>query len=150
MPSKIRQICLLSELTDRPTVHTAVCCCKTHCTYSCVLLQYNWMCYCNCCLITINTLCLFRITIMGWGGANLNRFFFFFLWRDPSFLRFSRSHTTTHHSRYDSSGRVISSSQRPLDLSRQAATGRSSAEIMGSNPTRGMDICLLWVSCVVR
>jgi hypothetical protein len=26
----------------------------------------------------------------------------------------SRSHTTTHHSRYDSSGRVISSSQRPL------------------------------------
>ena len=30
-----------------------------------------------------------------------------------SFLRFSRSHTTTHHSRQDSSGRVISSSQRP-------------------------------------
>ena len=26
----------------------------------------------------------------------------------------SRSHTTTHHSRQDSSGRVISSSQRPL------------------------------------
>ena len=26
----------------------------------------------------------------------------------------SRSHTTTYHSRYDSSGRVISSSQRPL------------------------------------
>jgi len=26
----------------------------------------------------------------------------------------SRSHTATHHSRYDSSGRVISSSQRPL------------------------------------
>ena len=31
-----------------------------------------------------------------------------------SFMRFSRSHTTTHHSRKDSSGRVISSSQRPL------------------------------------
>ena len=29
-------------------------------------------------------------------------------------LDVSRSHTTTHHSRYDSSGRVISSSQRPL------------------------------------
>jgi hypothetical protein len=29
-------------------------------------------------------------------------------------LEVSRSHTTTHHSRYDSSGRVISSSQRPL------------------------------------
>jgi len=26
----------------------------------------------------------------------------------------SRSHTTTHHSRYDSSGRVIGSSQRPV------------------------------------
>ena len=26
----------------------------------------------------------------------------------------SRSHTSQHHSRYDSSGRVISSSQRPL------------------------------------
>ena len=29
-------------------------------------------------------------------------------------LEVTRSHTTTHHSRYDSSGRVISSSQRPL------------------------------------
>jgi hypothetical protein len=29
-------------------------------------------------------------------------------------LEASRSHTTTHHSRYDSSGQVISSSQRPL------------------------------------
>ena len=57
---------------------------------------------------------------------------------------------------------MISSSQRPLpdntrhsqqtnihapggirthDLSRQAASGRSPAEIVGSNPTRGMDIC---------
>ena len=27
---------------------------------------------------------------------------------------------------------------------------RSPAEIVGSNPTGGMDICLLWVSCVVR
>ena len=30
------------------------------------------------------------------------------------FYEVSRSHTTTHHSRYDSSGRLISSSQRPL------------------------------------
>ena len=36
------------------------------------------------------------------------------------------------------------------DLSRRAACGRSPAEIVGSNPTGGMDICLLWVSCVVR
>jgi hypothetical protein len=27
--------------------------------------------------------------------------------------------------------------------------GRSLAGIAGSNPARGMDICLLWVSCVV-
>ena len=27
---------------------------------------------------------------------------------------------------------------------------RSPAEILGSNPTGGMDICLLWVSCVAR
>jgi hypothetical protein len=30
------------------------------------------------------------------------------------------------------------------DLSRWAAAGRSLAEILGSNPTGGMDICLLW------
>ena len=39
---------------------------------------------------------------------------------------------------------------RTQDLSRRAACGRSPAEIVGSNPTGGMDICLLWVSCVVR
>ena len=32
----------------------------------------------------------------------------------------------------------------------RAVFGRSPAEIVGSNPTRGMDICLLWVLCVVR
>jgi len=32
----------------------------------------------------------------------------------PSLFEVSWSHTKTHHSRYDSSGRVISSSQRPL------------------------------------
>jgi hypothetical protein len=32
----------------------------------------------------------------------------------PLIHEFSRSHTTTHHIRYDSSGRVISSLQRPL------------------------------------
>ena len=32
---------------------------------------------------------------------------------------------------------------RTHDLSRRAACGRSSAEIVGSNPTGGMDICLL-------
>jgi len=28
--------------------------------------------------------------------------------------------------------------------------GRSLAEIVGSKPTAGMDVCLLWVLCVVR
>jgi len=37
----------------------------------------------------------------------------------------SRSHTTTHHSRYDSSGRVISSSQRPLPDNTQNSQQRS-------------------------
>jgi len=27
---------------------------------------------------------------------------------------------------------------------------RSPAEIVGTNPTGGMDVCLLWVVCVVR
>ena len=39
---------------------------------------------------------------------------------------------------------------RTHDFSRWAACGRSPAEIVGSNPTGGMDTCLLWVSCVVR
>jgi hypothetical protein len=50
---------------------------------------------------------------------------FLFLWRcDPKdhgliILQVSRSYTTTHHSRQDSSGRAISSSQRPLTDSTQ-------------------------------
>jgi hypothetical protein len=28
--------------------------------------------------------------------------------------------------------------------------GRSYTEIVGSNPAEGMDVCLLWVLCVVR
>jgi hypothetical protein len=31
-----------------------------------------------------------------------------------------------------------------------SAAGRSPADILGSIPTGDMDICLLWVSCVVR
>ena len=31
-----------------------------------------------------------------------------------------------------------------------SAAGRSPAEILGSNPTGGTDICLLWVSCQVE
>jgi len=34
--------------------------------------------------------------------------------RGSWFLEVSRSHTTTHHSRRDSCGRVINASQRPL------------------------------------
>jgi len=34
--------------------------------------------------------------------------------------------------------------------SKALACGRSPAEIVGSNSTRGMDVCLLWVLCVVR
>ena len=38
---------------------------------------------------------------------------------------------------------VVSAGKLTQDLSRRAACGRSPAEIMGSNPTGGMDICLL-------
>ena len=34
--------------------------------------------------------------------------------------------------------------------SRAQVFGRSPAEIMGSNPTGGMDVCLLCVLCVVK
>jgi len=34
--------------------------------------------------------------------------------------------------------------------SSRAVYGRAPAEIVGSHPTRGMDVCLLWVLCVVR
>ena len=68
--------------------------------------------------------------------------FFFFLWRcDPtrvmasSFLRFSRSHTTTHHSRYDSSGLVISSSQRPLPDNTQHLQQTNIHAPVGFEPT---------------
>jgi hypothetical protein len=40
--------------------------------------------------------------------------------------------------------------KRSLWFPKNRSCGRSPTEIVGSNPTGGMDICLLWVSCVVR
>ena len=54
-------------------------------------------------------------------------------------------HTTLKTDKYPCPGGI-----RTQDLSWRAATGPLPAEILGSNPTGGMDICLLWVSCVVR
>ena len=34
--------------------------------------------------------------------------------------------------------------------SKALVSGRSDSEIVGSNPTGGVDVCLLWVLCVVR
>jgi len=45
----------------------------------------------------------------------------------------SRSHTTTHHSRKDSSGRVISSSQRPLPDNTTLTTDRHPCTRWDSN-----------------
>ena len=55
---------------------------------------------------------------------------------------------TTH----DSHNRQISMPPVEFEpkISAGERQGRSPAEIVGSNPTGGMDICLLWVSCVVR
>jgi hypothetical protein len=48
----------------------------------------------------------------------------------------SRSHTTTHHSRQDSAGRVISSSQRPLFMTTHDARGRQTSMLLaGLEPT---------------
>jgi len=39
---------------------------------------------------------------------------------------------------------------RSLKAENAGPSDRSPAEIVGSNPTGGMDVCLLWVLCVVR
>ena len=50
-------------------------------------------------------------------------------------LDVSRSYTTTHHSRQDSSGRVISSSQRPVpDNTRHSTTDKYPCPRWDSNP----------------
>jgi len=68
---------------------------------------------------------VFSVWSLPWWQWHLNGSRLRFLFFSPVALRpnagqcllileISRSHTTTHHSRQDSSGRVISSSQRPL------------------------------------
>ena len=58
-----------------------------------------WLCVCVCIYIYIF---FFSVALRPNAGHGL------------LILEVSRSHTATHHSRQDSSGRVISSSQRPL------------------------------------
>jgi len=55
--------------------------------------------------------------------------------RVSSFARFLRSHTTTHHTRYDSSGRVISSSQRPIPNNTQHSQQTNIHDPVGFEPT---------------
>ena len=50
-------------------------------------------------------------------------------------LEVSRSHTTTHHSRQDSSGRVISSSQRLLPDNTNTHNRHTSMPPLGFEPT---------------
>jgi hypothetical protein len=70
----------------------------------------------------------------------MSALFFLFLARQPpvghSLLihEVSRSHTTTHHSRQDSSGRVISPSQRPLPDNTQHSR-QTSMQSVGFEPT---------------
>jgi len=53
-------------------------------------------------------------------------------------LEVSRSHTTTYHSRYDSSGRVISSLQRPLPDNTQHS---QQTNIQAPGGIRTHDLC---------
>ena len=50
-------------------------------------------------------------------------------------LEVSRSHTTKHHSRWDSSGRVISSTQRPVPDNTQHPNRQISMPPVGFEPT---------------
>ena len=64
-----------------------------------------------------------------------------------------RSHTTTHHSRQESSGRVISSSQRPLPDSthtykrhpcRRRDSNQQSQQASGRRPASGTGLCYIY------
>jgi hypothetical protein len=49
--------------------------------------------------------------------------------------------------------RFISLKSKPIPVAVRSKTwvyGRSRTGIVGSNPTGGMDVCLLWVLCIVR
>jgi len=116
-------------------------------------------------LLGVHFLYVSRIRVKSLTLRLLMSYIYIYIYGAP-ILDVSRSHTTTYHSRWDSSGRVISSSQRPLpDNTRHSQQtnihapggirihdlcGRWPAEIVGSNPTGVVDICLFWVSCVVR
>jgi hypothetical protein len=58
--------------------------------------------------------------------AYITKFFFWrnsLLWARPSSLSILPDHTQTHHTRYDFSGRVISSTQRPVPENIQHSQG---------------------------
>ena len=59
--------------------------------------------------------------------------------QDLLILEVSRSHTTAHHSRQDSSGRVISSSQRPLPDNTQHSQ-QTSMPLVGFEPTTSVGV----------
>jgi len=70
-------------------------------------------------------------------------------WHDEANSRISKSYERAWKQILRSSNRNIRQSQWPRGL-RRWLWGRSPAEMVGSNPTRGIDVCLLWVLCVVR
>ena len=72
-----------------------------------------------CCINTLNAELTLNLIASTTVGARINPqatnviYIYIYIYGAP-ILDVSRSHTTTQHSRQDSSGRVISSSQRPL------------------------------------
>ena len=86
-------------------------------------------------MIQVMTACRTK-QFSDFSSSVANRFFLVSLWPKGGhdlIHNVSRSHSTTHHSRYDTSGRMISPSQRPLPTnSQQWQTSMSPA---GFEPT---------------
>jgi len=101
--------------------HSSKCLCCS--MYFCVVLLFLCCLFC----VVLGIVCVYMCTVLLPRGGYpiavkyiIYHIYIFAVALRPHaghgllILEVSRSHTTVHHSRYDSSGRVISSSQRPL------------------------------------
>ena len=84
----------------------------SNCTFNPLNPELNPICYLLA-LLAHHFLHVSRIMVKSLPLRLLMFYIYIYIY-GANILDVSRSHTTTHHSRYDSSVRVISSSQRPL------------------------------------